>query len=225
MEEHRVGLGTKLFECPICGKKFHYRIDLNRHVAASKSGSKEGCDSTLCSECGASFDNMCELTVHRRKHDTKKRVGQHLIPQKCKYCDLICENQNKRSRHMWDVHDHMAEFCDKCGYKAFGNRDLVRHLECHNENSCLKCKQCGKGFKNQRNLERHIQVVHTIDSSKKFQCKQCGKGFIDNQRLEGHMNMHLGLKPHKCECGAAYQNRSNLLAHKKKSCKNNTNPL
>jgi len=102
---------------------------------------------------------------------------------------------------MWDVHDHLAEFCDKCGYKGLGNRDLARHLECHNENSCMECKHCGKGFKSKRNLDRHIQTAHTLDSTKKFQCNQCGKGFITNQNLEDHMSMHLGLKPHKCECG------------------------
>ena len=100
-----------------------------------------------------------------------------------------------------------------------GQKELSRHVEIHNEGLNVKCEHCGRGFKSQRNLDRHILTVHTSDDSKPFKCLQCGKGFLTNSYLSDHMNMHLGLKPFKCECGAGYQNKSNLLAHKKKSCK------
>ena len=227
MEEHKVGLGTKLIQCKICKMKFHYRSHLRKHLS-----SKGDSESTLCSQCGESFDNRCELKVHKKVHckDYKKfakKTPKKLSgPQKCTLCDLIFESFNKKHLHMFHVHDQGAAFCDICGHKCWGNSHLRKHVEVHNESLSFECQHCGKGFKSKRNLERHIQVVHTSDSNKKFQCTQCGKGFTTTQNLQNHMNIHLGLKPFKCEfCGSSYQNQSNLSAHKKKSCKVNLNVM
>ena len=219
MKEHRVGLGTKLYKCEICKRRFHYRTQLRNHT--SYRGESE---STLCSKCGESFNSKCDLVVHRKKHEKEsskeKKKFKSKIPKKCNYCDVVCETYHKALKHMFQFHDHSAIFCDICGHKAMGQKDLNRHLETHIEGLNVKCEHCGRGFKSQRNLDRHIKTVHTSDDSKTFKCQQCGKGFLTNSYLSDHMNMHLGLKPYKCEfCGAAYQNKSNLLAHKKKSCK------
>ena len=86
------------------------------------------------------------------------------------------------------------------------------------------CNLCGKSFNIERSLNRHMKRVHTSNDERKYKCDQCGKGFACKETYVGHMNMHLGLKPFKCQyCGAGYQNQSNLLAHLKKSCKNNPN--
>ena len=91
-----------------------------------------------------------------------------------------------------------------------------RHLKTHGE-KIVACGQCDKTFSSKENLERHVVNVHTDDSKKPVHCLQCGKGFISNQVLEGHMNMHLGLKPYKCDlCETSFQNSSNKLAHMKK---------
>ena len=218
LKEHRVGLGTKLYKCEICKRRFHYRTQLRNHT--SYKGESE---STLCSKCGESFNNKCELTVHRKKHESErnreKNKTKAKVPKKCNYCDMVCDSYHKAMKHMFQFHDHLAIFCDICGHKAMGQKELNRHVEIHNEGLNVKCEHCGRGFKSQRNLDRHIKTVHTSDDSKSFKCLQCGKGFLTNSYLNDHMNMHLGLKPYKCECGAAYQNKSNLLAHKKKSCK------
>ena len=225
MEEHKAGLGTKLFQCETCKAKFHYRTQLRKHLSY-----KGDSDSTLCSNCGESFNNKCELKVHKKIHSKEKKYynpndPKYKAPKKCFYCDLVCETPSKAMKHMWRAHDHMAIFCDICGHKACGKSDLARHLDSHNEGLQSECEQCGKMFKGRYNVERHIKVVHTSDAQKKFKCTQCGKGFTTLKNLENHMNMHLGLKPYKCECGAAYQNASNLLAHRKKSCKINLNNI
>ena len=227
MEEHKVGLGTKLIQCKICKLKFHYRTQLRKHLST-----KGDSDSTLCSLCGESFNNRCELKIHKKVHNkdnklfAKKSFKKPIGPQKCTHCDLVFESMNKKHLHMFHVHDQGAAFCDICGHKCWGKSHLRKHVEVHNESLSFECQHCGKGFKSKRNLERHIQVVHTSDSNKKYQCNQCGKGFTTNQNLRNHMNIHLGLKPFKCEfCGSAYQNQSNLSAHKKKSCKVNLNVL
>ena len=225
MEEHKVGLGIKLFQCDICQKKFHYRIKLWAHL--STKGQSSAGDSNLCFECGEYFVNFCELKLHQQKHKKKltykikkeKAQNEPQVPKKCFYCDLSFPG-SRLFKHMYHEHDHGAVFCDVCGKKCWGKKGIEKHLPVHNEGLPFNCEHCGKGFKSRYNVERHIGTVHTSDSEKKFKCAKCGKGFNLQVNLEGHMNMHLGLKPFKCEfCGAAYQNKSNLMAHKRKSCK------
>ena len=91
-----------------------------------------------------------------------------------------------------------------------------RHLKTHAE-KIVACSQCDKTFSSKENLQKHVTNVHTENSKKPVHCPKCGKGFISNQVLEGHMNMHLGLKPYKCDlCETSFQNPSNKLAHMKK---------
>ena len=67
---------------------------------------------------------------------------------------------------------------------------------------------------------RHIKQNHAEEQEKDFQCAQCGKGFVTRDSYEGHLNMHAGVKPIKCRyCDMRYQNRSNAIAHEKKSHK------
>ena len=109
--------------------------------------------------------------------------------------------------------------CDICGDKKFDNKGLERHKTTHLDKKEISCESCGQLFKSKENMLRHQNVVHTLDALKRFKCSQpnCGRGFNTNQALEGHTNMHLGLKPYVCDqCGDAFQNASNRIAHVKK---------
>ena len=223
MEEHKVGLGTKLYSCNNCDMKFHYRVTLVRHQRFEKEST-----STLCIKCGVTFENICEMRKHRHSNKTKCKDEVNTRdnrffkePTKCSYCDLVFTSRVKRNTHMWNAHDHKAEFCDICGKKCNGKYDLAKHVEVHNEGLSYLCKYCGKKFKSKQNMTRHTMQVHE-DYNLNFKCQQCGRGFQSNSLLSDHMNVHLGLKPYRCEfCGTGFQNKSNLLAHKKKTCKAN----
>ena len=222
-EEHKKGLGTKLFQCDICKKRFHYRTQLKKHLIF-KDISEE---STLCVHCGESFNNRCELKEHKKIHTKERyrereklRLKKPQGPVKCFYCDLIFPNQSKRSSHMYNIHDHGAVFCDICGKRCSNKIKLGIHLAVHNEKSAFECEHCGKGFRSRAKVERHIATVHTSDADKKWQCPHCGKGFHERNVMKTHMNIHLGLKPHKCDvCGVGFADRSNMLAHRRKTCK------
>ena len=215
----------RVHKCSVegCDKKFFTGKGLTKHKIQVHRSRNENVDSnsTLCSDCGASFSTFKELKKHKSSH--KRPYIRDDNPKACNLCGETVLGKYRLEIHMFKAHDVGALFCDDCGEKFQCNRDL----KCHKEKMHLKikfdCSLCGKSFDVERYLDRHMKRVHTSNEERKHKCDQCGKGFACKETYVGHMNMHLGLKPFKCEyCGAAYQNNSNLLAHLKKSCKNIT---
>lgn len=44
-------------------------------------------------------------------------------------------------------------------------------------------------------------------------CPDCGKIFTRRNMYNEHRNIHLGLKPFKCDCGASFASNSSLRSH------------
>ena len=221
LEEHKTGIGTKLFKCDICGKKFHYRSYLTAH---KKKVHFDDALSCLCSHCGETMTSRRERRRHRIRHEKEnvKLDSSTIKPSKpkkmtkCLYCEYTSSNI---SLHMYKEHDHRVVYCDLCGKKC-RETDLNRHLKRIHEREKVLCKICGKEFASEDYLLRHMKTMHTSNEEKPFKCTHCEKAFMTKKNLENHMNMHLGLKPYKCQfCGQGFQNQSNRLAHQKKSCK------
>merc|ERR1712058_195842 len=101
--------------------------------------------------------------------------------------------------HMAKEHNHGVVFCDLCGKKYNGVADLKRHTANVHVSEKTLCQFCNKQFANKEYLDRHIKTMHTSNGEKPHQCPHCEKAFATKQSLESHVNMHLGLKPYKCE--------------------------
>ena len=90
LEEHKVGLGTKLFSCNICDTKFHLRTSLRRHLKAHENDTED----TLCSICGITVETKNEMRKHKRKHHNnlpikkKKMESNPLVEYNCKFCEF-----------------------------------------------------------------------------------------------------------------------------------------
>ena len=224
----------RVHKCNIegCDKNFFtekglskHRVKVHRIRRSKKIQDSEDSSSTLCSDCGASFQTFKELKKHRSTHNKREYSKTHrLTPKACRLCGETFIGNYRLTIHMFKVHDVGALVCDDCGEKFQREREFKSHKEKKHLKIKFECKFCEKSFNVERYLDRHMKRVHTSNEERKYKCDQCGKGFNCKETFVGHMNMHLGLKPFKCEyCGAAYQNKSNLLAHLKKSCKNITN--
>jgi len=222
LEEHKVGLGTKLFSCNICESKFHLRTSLKKHLKAHENDTED----TLCSICGITMETKNEMRKHKRKYHNnlsvkKKKVeGIPPVEYNCKFCDFKAGIREHVNTHMYNEHNLGAKFCDLCGKKCRTATQLSIHRQMIHNKGDFICNVCGKKFTCEFNLNRHTSAQHVSDEEKPFKCSKCGKGFATKVILEGHMNMHLGLKPYKCQiCGQGFQNNSNMRAHQKKTCK------
>ena len=216
----------RVYKCPEegCDRKFYTGGVLREHRRRIHRGIDQDSSSTLCADCGMSFSTFKELKKHKKSHNKvpKKPSLHDISPRPCTICGETFIGIKKLYLHKFHVHDNNAIFCDDCGQKFEGKRNFERHRQMKHLKLLFECNLCGKGFNVKINLERHMRRMHSTNDERKHKCSECGKGFSCKATYEGHMNMHLGLKPFKCQfCGAGYQNDSNLLAHQRKSCKNN----
>ena len=246
-QHHADSLEAKPFQCDQCEKRYAFRCLLKEHIAKAHTDFFQRClhcgipfddkneyrmhmkkkhiakaptdFSQLCPHCGIPFDDQKEYRMHMRKKHKKSKPK----PEQCSECSEVLANHNRWKYHMFKCHNVGGVHCDICFGRHFNQKLLDQHRTVHLEKS-VPCDQCDRMFKNDFSLRRHKDNIHKSSQDKQYKCNQCGKGFSQKVVYEGHMNMHLGLKPYKCEfCGAAYQNQSNLLAHKRKSCKSLSN--
>ena len=77
------------------------------------------------------------------------------------------------------------------------------------------CGQCGKNFEQKALLNQHLAEVHGDQRARKLQCHVCDKWLSSEKVMVGHQNMHMGIKPFKCNfCDRSYQNKGNLGTHR-----------
>ena len=78
------------------------------------------------------------------------------------------------------------------------------------------CGQCGKNFGQKALLNEHLAEFHGDERARKMQCKVCSKWVSNAKIMVGHQNMHMGIKPFKCDfCEKSYRTRNNMAAHRK----------
>ena len=119
MAEHRIGLGTRQFQCHICKSKFHYRSGLREHMDWHTD------ENILCPICGLNVGTKKALQRHHyRKHKEKK--------YKCKECGKGFLLQKALQDHM-NVHlglkPHICQHCGK-GFRTYSN------VHAHIKNVC-----------------------------------------------------------------------------------------
>ena len=206
------------FQCAICDKLFRLRTKMEKHMHLHDSLT------AICPLCGKASQSKREMYNHQHYHKAKleKKVYWEQNQKEC--CGTNFSSYNKWLNHSFKVHDFGAMFCDVCGKKLLGKAKLELHKTQHKEGNALTeeipCSKCDRKFDHKYKLKSHMVYSHKPNDEKKHKCTHCGKGFNFFGIFQDHLNVHSGLKPWLCEyCETAFNNKSNMLAHMRKSCK------
>ena len=193
-----------------CDVEFKSYIEKERHVRTVHRGH------VACTQCSVTCRSAQSL-----QHHLDTAHGKTLA---CTVCNYITDQAHKLKEHMSRKHvpsviKSPSEYsCTSCD-KAFNSlkKKSDHNYRSHNPQTC---NICGKSFKQ---LKRHMEVVHSDDSQKRFLCPDCGKGFVDISALSNHqMNVHIKTRPYKCrypECTRrepGYNDQGNRNSHEKR---------
>lgn len=103
--------------------------------------------------------------------------------------------------------------CRMCERVFKNQQELEKHIQNHDEHRPHKCPQCNKGFKQPCHLNQHLRT-HTDE--RPFPCEVCNKSFKQACQLKQHMRLHTGEKPYRCgQCNRAFKQASQLNQHER----------
>ncbi|XP_061389720.1 transcription factor grauzone-like [Musca vetustissima] len=207
LEKHTAEGRERIFECPICQKRFAKKTVLKCHIETHKTGTDY-----VCSQCGKGFATEQRRKVHER---TVHNV------------DRVCDQCGKTIHGIYALKQHLLEHqgikkpkwpCDICNAQLYSHSSLKRHKQvAHNDGSTVYvCGECGKIAATETALRSHKKYVHQAE--RKHKCTICDKAFKVAVVLREHMATHTGEDLYTCpHCPKTFKVSSNMHHHRKKA--------
>ena len=151
-----------------------------------------------CEECNYHVKSIAQYKEHIELN--------HLVSKRFYHCFISILEKDDQSLQ-----------CDQCKVEKNSKKELARHVQRVQYQKTYDCDSCSEIFTREDNLCRHIRLVHTSESAKKFICPDCGKNFLRKCDFERHMStVHVRPVEFLCfECGATFNRKANLERHNK----------
>lgn len=200
--------GERQFKCSTCGYLAHTESILKTHFKVHTEEYPYKCD--VCDYASKWSSNLKKHKVCHNKHNAE---GHRQV--KCGKCESILTSAITLKRHQIKFHGGVNVFkCSKCGYLAFSESKLKKHLKVHTENcpNLYKCSICDYSSKHSGHVLRH-QIAHGKEKTHK--CDECEATLSTASNLRRHkLTVHQGGTRFYCfTCGYIPFSKSSLRRH------------
>jgi len=142
------------FKCEKCFSYFLTEEGMKQHV------STDFCKESTCTDCGKVFPCKSKLTQHiMRVHSDEKRNFQ------CVDCGKEFNHEQSLKQHIDIIHLGKRPFeCTECSKSFTRLNSLKVHSLTHTNETPFICEYCNQGYKEKRNLIKHIDRQHFVKS-------------------------------------------------------------
>lgn len=196
---------AKPFICHICQKR-------NRFWEYHKKHLRVHCRNKpfYCEICQKRFKYKQNLTIHILTHNYK-----HV----CNECGYLASDESTHQAHQLQHGNEQSPVGSDIQQAIKEKNILSKHPVDHKQNKFqtlkkFQCCICNKRFTQQKNLARHIEVVH--NSNKEFKCPMCTYLTKRYDSIRDHMKKHHNCLPD--ESLKMRKRRVNSKAKKKQEC-------
>ncbi|XP_018610604.1 PR domain zinc finger protein 15 isoform X1 [Scleropages formosus] len=202
--------------CPICGKVFSCRSNMNKHLLT------HGDKKYTCEICGRKFFRVDVLRDHIHVHfkdialmdeqereDFIRKIGISVEDSDGNSAEEDADNDPESHKYS----------CKKCQVTFAKGRDYLKHImELHKERG-YGCIICNRRFALKATYNAHMVIHREQLPDPEVQryihpCEMCGRIFNSIGNLERHKIIHTGVKSHSCDqCGKSFARKDMLKEH------------
>ncbi|XP_010869030.2 PR domain zinc finger protein 15 isoform X2 [Esox lucius] len=201
--------------CPICGKVFSCRSNMNKHLLT------HGDKKYTCEICGRKFFRVDVLRDHIHVHfkdialmDEQER--EEFIRKIGISVDSSDDTDDEDEDDEPETHKYS---CKKCPVTFLKGRDYLKHImDLHKERG-YGCIICNRRFALKATYNAHLVIHREQLPDPAVQryihpCEMCGRIFNSIGNLERHKVIHTGVKSHGCDkCGKSFARKDMLKEH------------
>lgn len=175
----------KLFSCSKCGKSFHNKARLKRHMVSHRNKSVQ------CDVCGENFPDGRSLMNHRHSHSN---ISGRQFP--CRECGKTFGSRSSQQIHI-RIHTGERPYGCRFCWKAFADGGTLRkHERIHTGEKPYACAVCPRAFNQRVVLREHIRSHHSgpdpqfSHTMTPYCCAVCNDMFSTSQDLIIHLIHH-----------------------------------
>ncbi|XP_042588761.1 PR domain zinc finger protein 15-like isoform X1 [Cyprinus carpio] len=202
--------------CPICGKVFSCRSNMNKHLLT------HGDKKYTCEICGRKFFRVDVLRDHIHVHFKDiALMDEQEREDFIKKIGISMEESDDSSDEEDEKNDpeHHKYSCKKCQMTFAKGRDYLKHIMDMHKEKGYNCTMCNRRFALKATYNAHLVIHrdHLPDPAvQKYihPCDMCGRIFNSIGNLDRHKIIHTGVKSHCCDqCGKSFARKDMLKEH------------